>query len=307
MASDIPDSPALPRSPVFRGRWPLAALALVLALLAAFAIAWFELPALASAGMALAVLAGIAIGYVLARDNGGAANLSRHEQDLTRQREELRALARRIITLQEDERSALSRELHDDIGQDITAIKLSTMALADEDPARRGATIAEIGRIADDTVVKLRNISLLLRPPQLDALGLESALRWQSGVLLRSGGPRLDLQLAALPHRPDPAVEVACFRIAQEALTNALRHSGAENVVLTLACDGRLLHLEVEDDGRGFDHGRTHGLGMVTMRERAQQLGGLLEVDTRMGAGTCVRARLPMQAAATGSGVVDAR
>ncbi|MGY0799346.1 sensor histidine kinase [Lysobacter sp. A286] len=216
------------------------------------------------------------------------------EARLRQQREELRALARRIITLQEDERSTLSRELHDDIGQDITAIKLSVMALEDEDSSQRAATIAEIGNIADSTVIKLRNISLLLRPPQLDALGLESALRWQASALIRPGGPRLELALEPLPRRPDPAVEVACFRVAQEALTNALRHSGASAVSLTLVCDGHSLLLTIHDNGCGFDRARTRGLGMITMRERAQQLDGTLQIDTQAGLGTRLSARFPM-------------
>ena len=211
-----------------------------------------------------------------------------------RQRAELRAMTRRIITLQEDERTALSRELHDDIGQAITAIKLCAQALDDEDDSRRAATVAEISDIADQTVVKLRNLSLLLRPPQLDALGLEAALRWQAGALFRGGRPRLVLQLQTLSQRPAPAVELACFRIAQEALTNVLRHADAPQVVVVLDASGGELCLSVTDDGRGFDPSRTPGLGLVTMRERAQQLGGRFEIDAGDIGGTVVRAWLPM-------------
>lgn len=212
-----------------------------------------------------------------------------------RQRAELQAMTRRIITLQEDERTALSRELHDDIGQAITAIKLCAQALDDEDDARRAATVDEISEIADQTVIKLRNLSLLLRPPQLDALGLEAALRWQAGALFRADRPHLVLALEPLPQRPTPAVELACFRIAQEALTNALRHAGAQQVTVTLSANEQHLDLQVEDDGSGFDTRRTHGLGLVTMRERAQQLGGRFEVNAGAGGGTRVRARLPMR------------
>lgn len=236
-----------------------------------------------------------------------------NEGTVRRQRAELQALTRRIITLQEDERSALSRELHDDIGQAITAIKLCAQAVDDEDDDRRAATVAEISQIADQTVMKLRNLSLLLRPPQLDALGLEAALRWQSGALFRGKAPELVLSLQPLPRRPAPEVELACFRIAQEALTNVLRHAGATRVEVTLAMDdtpidGRrpaidgaagddVLELLVEDDGTGFDPRRSHGLGLVTMRERAEQLGGTLEVRRGARSGTCVCARLPMDPA----------
>jgi len=143
-------------------------------------------------------------------------------------------------------------------------------------------------------VVKLRNLSMLLRPPQLDALGLEAALRWQSQALFRSSATELVLELSPLPQRPDPAVELACFRIAQEALTNVLRHAGARRATVALAAHGETLVLSVEDDGRGFDPDRTYGLGLVTMRERAQQLGGSFRIDTDPGVGTRLHARLPM-------------
>ena len=214
-------------------------------------------------------------------------------------REELQAMAGRLITIQENERRTLSRELHDDIGQAITAIKLGAMALQDEaDPERRREILDEIVGITDQTVAKLRNLSMLLRPPQLDTLGLETALRWQADTLFRSGSPRLEMRLEPLPERPDPAVELACFRIAQEALTNILRHSRARHVTLTLAPDatGENLHLAVTDDGQGFRPDQIQGLGLVTMRERAQQLGGALHIDTAPGSGTRVSLTLPMHA-----------
>ncbi len=239
----------------------------------------------------LSALVGAAICYQLVCRRKLRAN----NETVDRQRAELQAMTRRIITLQEDERSALSRELHDDIGQAIPAIKLCAQALDDEDDARRAATVGEISEIADQTVFKLRNLSLLLRPPQLDALGLEAALRWQAGALFRSDLPQLVLALQPVLQRPGPAIELACFRIAQEALTNAVRHADAAQVRLTLSIADDSLDLQVEDDGTGFDPHRTHGLGLVTMRERAQQLGGRFEVDTRVGAGTCIRARLPIR------------
>lgn len=211
-------------------------------------------------------------------------------------RGELQDMARRLITIQENERRTLSRELHDDIGQAITAIKLGAMALQDEgDPERRGEILGEIVGITDQTVTKLRNLSMLLRPPQLDTLGLETALRWQADTLFRSGTPQLELRLEPLPGRLDPAVELACFRIAQEALTNILRHSGARQVTLTLEADARMACLVITDDGCGFRPEDVHGLGLVTMRERAQQLGGSLDIHTAPGQGTRVTVRLPLE------------
>lgn len=227
--------------------------------------------------------------------------------DLHRHRQELHALTGRLLTVQEDERRVLSRELHDDIGQAITAIKLAAVALlgsdrhSDGDPRSDHVDIVqEIIATADQTVVKLRNLSMLLRPPQLDALGLEAALRWQSQLLFRANRTALTLDLTPLPRRPDAAVELACFRIAQEALTNVLRHSAADNVTVSLSAQEDTLVLRVQDDGHGFDTARSAGLGLVTMRERAQQLGGSVRIQTMAGddCGTCVHALLPMTAPA---------
>lgn len=213
---------------------------------------------------------------------------------------ELQALARRLFSLQEDERRAISRDLHDDIGQAITAMKLSAhAAMDDEDPATRREELGEIVALADATVVKLRDISTLLRPPQLDALGLEASIRWQAGRLLRSSDITLDLQLTPLPARPAREVEQACFRIAQECLTNVVRHAHAGQVTVSLHdVDGQWLELRVQDDGDGFDPAGAAGLGLVVMRERAQGAGGLLKMHTAPGAGTLVELRLPYQPSA---------
>lgn len=218
----------------------------------------------------------------------------RIRDELARQHERLHAMARRLLSVQEDERRTLSRELHDDIGQQVTAIKLAALALQDEaDAARRADIIAEIVGATDQTLSKVRDLSLLLRPPQLDALGLEAALRWQAGVMFRNGPPQLGLTIEPLPVRPSPDAELACFRIAQEALTNALRHARAQRVDLTLALRGGRLELDVRDDGRGFAADAAAGLGLVTMRERAEQLGGELRIESAPGGGTRVRATVP--------------
>ncbi|MFC5593450.1 sensor histidine kinase [Lysobacter niastensis] len=214
---------------------------------------------------------------------------------LRRQQQELQALAGRLIDLQETERRMLSRELHDDIGQAITAIKLGVMSIDGESAPVREEIVREVVGLADQTIAKLRDISMLLRPPQLDALGLEAALRWQSERLFRAAPAELELRLDALQDRADPAVELACFRIAQEALTNVLRHADARQVTLTLSRQEGGLMLHVLDDGRGVAPDRIDGLGLLTMRERAQLLGGHFDIETEPGAGTSVRAWLPLK------------
>lgn len=237
-----------------------------------------------------------------ARASYDEVSLSLHEQ--RRLREELQTVAQRLLTVQEDERRTLSRELHDDIGQSITAIKLAATSLTDDalatDPQVRREILDEVIAIADQTVHKLRDLSLLLRPPQLDSLGLEPALRGQIAMLARNSRLRIDLDVAPIDERLPAAVELACFRIAQEALTNVVRHAGATRARVEVGfadqADGRVLVLRVTDDGRGLDPARHGGLGMLTMRERAAQLGGTVSVSTRAQGGTEVVARLPLAA-----------
>lgn len=216
---------------------------------------------------------------------------------------ELQAMAGRLFSVQEDERRAISRDLHDDIGQAVTAIKLAAHAAIDEaDMQRRNADLGQIVELVDSTVIRLRNLSMLLRPPQLDALGLEAALRWQAGQLFRASPVELLLEVGDLPQRPDNEIEQACFRIAQESLTNALRHALASQVRLRLADagDGRL-HLQVADDGEGFDPAGPRGLGLIVMRERAQSAGGRLQIHTGPGEGTRIELHLPYRAAQAAS------
>ena len=225
----------------------------------------------------------------------------RMRDDLAAGNRELQALAARVFTLQEDERRAISRELHDDIGQSVTAMKMSAMSALDEaDVQRRRDDLEDVLVLADATLERLRDISILLRPPQLDALGLEAALRWHAERMLRNAGIAAELDIDALPRRPDPEVEQACFRIAQEALTNAMRHAGAARVELRLRDEGDGLRLRVHDDGRGFSPAAARGLGLVIMRERAHGTGGRVDVASTPGAGTRIEAWLPYATSVAG-------
>lgn len=226
------------------------------------------------------------------------AQTSQALSEQRRLREELQAAAHKLMTVQEQERHALSRELHDDIGQSITAIKLGAMALADEDRDTQRVIAGEIIATADQTIAKLRNLSLLLRPPQLDALGLEAALQGQMDAMARNARTRIELRYTALPMRPSPDVELACFRVAQEAVTNALRHAEAGKITVTVRPQDDGVLLDIDDDGRGINAGARTGLGLVTMRERTQQVGGRFEIMGRPGAGSSVRAWMPLHAAA---------
>jgi len=218
---------------------------------------------------------------------------------------QLQALTRRLLSVQEDERRTLSRELHDDIGQSITAIKLSAhAALEEHEPERRREDLEALIAAADETIGKLRDLARLLRPPQLDALGLEAALRDHASQLFRSTAEAivLELDIQPLPQRPAPEHEQVCFRIAQESLTNALRHANAGHIRVQLGDhDGECFRLTVADDGSGFDPSKVQGLGLIIMRERAQSVDGQFAIDTVSGHGTRIRLLLPYVPAAAGT------
>ncbi|TWI02825.1 histidine kinase [Luteimonas cucumeris] len=209
---------------------------------------------------------------------------------------ELQAVSARLLSLLEGDRHWIARELHDQIGQAVTAMKLSAhLAMDEDDAAQRRDDLHEIVRIADDTIERLRDLSARLRPPQLDALGLEAALRWQVDQLAQASATQLRLQIAPLARRADGDIELACFRIAQDALLQACA-AGARHIELSLREDGDDLLLRIEADSRGLaDDGAALGL----MHERARGAGGHLQFDDDAGMRLCLR--LPRQTSAGGA------
>lgn len=213
--------------------------------------------------------------------------------------EQMRAIARRLLRDQEDERRILARGLHGGTSQALTVIKLAAhAALGEDDEAQRREELHGLLAQADAAILDLRELSARLRPPPLDALGLEAALRWQIGRPDRPAVPELVAQIAALPRRPCGEVEQAAFRIAQEGLANARDHAGATRIELVLQpCDADHLRLRVHDDGAGFDLASSQGIGLALMRERARLVGGHCSIASIPGRGTTVEAILPYEAA----------
>ncbi|GHE25529.1 sensor histidine kinase [Vulcaniibacterium thermophilum] len=215
---------------------------------------------------------------------------------------EFRRLGRAVWRVQEDERRRLARELHDGIGQNLTALKHRLALLGGELPpgsdalrAKLEAAIALCSATLEDT----RKLSRLLRPPMLDDLGLEPSLRWLARSLGEAGGPAIETDIAPLPELHSE-LQTLLFRVAQEALTNAIRHAQARNVSLRLTVTDGQIELEIADDGRGCDPAqalRSGGSGLGSMRERLRLYGGRFELESRPGAGTRLRARVPLDAA----------
>jgi len=215
--------------------------------------------------------------------------------------ERLQALSHRLLAVQENERRLLARELHDELGQELTAAQIQLQSLA---AGRRRATsdlLAKTTAIIDRTLNRVRNLSLDLRPSMLDDLGLVVALRWQVDRSAQLADVKTSFVVDTPQQRYPAAIETACFRVAQEALTNAVRHAKATTIEVRLRREGAELVLEVRDDGIGFDvpearQRAAHGdsLGLLSMQERAVLAGGTWQVLSAAGAGTVVIARFPI-------------
>lgn len=230
--------------------------------------------------------------------------LERLNRELERSQERLRALSRRLLEVQEEERGRLARDLHDDIGQALTALKIQLESLprtAAEPPLR--SRIDECVETARHTIERVRQLSLSLRPLQLDDLGLAAALRSHLDRQARLAGITAHFDALEAPTELAPDTETACFRVAQEAITNVLRHAHARNLWLHLSLAGGSLALSVRDDGRGFDvesvrrrAGAGASLGLIGMEERVALLGGTFEVRSLPGHGTAMTATFPLGA-----------
>lgn len=214
----------------------------------------------------------------------------------------LRVLSARLIDVQEAERRNVARELHDEIGQGLTAIKIVLQTVQQRHPDI-GDALAEVIVTANGALEQVRELSRGLWPSQLDDLGLAAALRSMAARLQHTGRTKITVDTPdTLPALP-PSAAATCYRVAQEALTNVIRHANAQQVAIRLMTDSRQLCLEVADDGQGFAATDTlatagqNSLGLLGMQERASLAGGALTVDSQPGSGTRVTLCLPLVAA----------
>jgi signal transduction histidine kinase len=214
--------------------------------------------------------------------------LSEGRRALEARTQQLEELTRQLLRAQEDERRRIARELHDEAGQVLTAVKIEL----DLDGRREAS--AMVGRALD----QVRDISNLLRPAALDDLGLVPALRGLVEDFARR--TRVETRLEGVDGLPNVGADaqVVIYRMVQEALTNVARHAGAGRAWVRFARHGGALHVTVEDDGRGFQGQPVPHLGLLGMRERVTALGGSLTLEGRPGAGARIEARIPLQEAA---------
>ena len=209
------------------------------------------------------------------------------------QESELSRVSWHMLEDQETTARRFSHELHDELGQSLTAVKANLAALRTDtgaDPSR----LDDCLRLVDESIGNVRQMSQLLRPTILDDFGLEAALRWLSEGFTHRTGIQTEFQ-SGVSGRLADETETHLFRLAQEALTNVARHSGARHATVTLDAQGGEVRLSIRDDGRGLpdDGGGPGGMGMIGMRARARSVGGDLSVRSRAGQGVEIEVRVP--------------
>jgi PAS domain S-box-containing protein len=221
------------------------------------------------------------------------------EQAVQRSREQLRALATHLQNQQEEERRTIARQIHDELAQALTVLKidvawLSQRLAASDAPGHR--RLRDMTAMLDTLMSTVRRIGTELRPDILDDLGLADAIEWQLQEVCKRTGMAYQLELPAGEVPLGPAQATAVFRIFQEALTNVLRHAGAHKVSVRVRQQADGLNLQVADDGRGITPEQLtarHALGLLSMRERAHLWGGEVTIEAKPGKGTVVSVRMP--------------
>jgi PAS domain S-box-containing protein len=241
-------------------------------------------------------------------ENGVMVGVQGMARDITERKlaeDTLLMFSRRLIEAQEDERRRIARELHDQIGQVLTAVKMNLSTVQQLwNSSEVESHVKDNMEAIDEALRLVRDLSVDLRPPVLDDLGLATALRWYVDRYARRTGLNVDV-IVELPdenERFSRELETACFRIAQEALTNVVRHASASQIIVQLAKEDDFLFLLVKDDGVGFEpeslrkrSPRAATLGLIGMQERAHAAGGTVDVESEVSRGTEIRLRLPLE------------
>jgi signal transduction histidine kinase len=214
-----------------------------------------------------------------------------------RAQQELKELSARIVSAQEEERRAISRELHDEVGQSLSALLMeagNALASIPNDSLEIRRHVESIKKLAETSVQVIRNMTLLLRPSMLDDFGLVPALEWQAREVSKRTGMRVHVTAEESAGELSDDHKTCIYRVVQEALHNCARHAQARIVKVVVKQEPSKILLSVEDDGRGFDARRVRGLGLVGMEERVHHLKGSFEIESRPGTGTRVAIELPI-------------
>ena len=254
-------------------------------------------------GLRIILLVGLLLGGLVAfasivRTQSLEASAAAHLKQIEHHATELRKLSQSLATAQEDERRSISRELHDQVGQLLTALRMELGNLEDlrHAPSDEFAQhLSEAKNLTEDTLKTVRNMSMGLRPSVLDELGLAPALKWQVREFSRRTGVAVDVRIDGDPDDLPDSHRTCIYRVVQEALTNCARHSAASKIRIRLHGGVGFVSVIVEDNGVGFDpgKGRGRGLGLIGMEERVRELGGRVHIHSRPAHGTSLRCELP--------------
>ena len=241
------------------------------------------------------VLAGLVASRLLRLEKQAAL---RYEQ-VMRAQIELKELSARLVRAQEEERRTISRELHDEVGQSLSALlmelgNLAAVAPQNLEPLQRH--LASIRKLAESSVNVARNMALLLRPSMLDDFGLVPALEWHAREVSKRTGMGVSVEADTVADDLPDNYNTCVYRVVQEALHNCARHAEARSVRIRVRQDREHILLSIQDDGKGFDAQHVRGLGLVGMEERVNHLGGTLQVKSEPGRGTLLMAELPLAA-----------
>ncbi|MGE5123823.1 MAG: histidine kinase [Acidobacteriaceae bacterium] len=225
-------------------------------------------------------------------------------EDLRHQTAQQQELLKQLITAQEDERKRVARELHDELGQSLSGLALHSEVmeqLIHSDPERALEQLLLTRGLIDKTTQQMYELILALRPSVLDDLGLAAALNSLANRVLNVCGITFKLDTSSLIHRLPPSIETTLYRTFQEAMTNVVKHSGADQVKITLAQRGDIFEGEIMDNGHGFrlenldrEANNPHGLGLLGMQERLAQCGGTMHIISRDGEGTRIQIQIPL-------------
>jgi two-component system, NarL family, sensor histidine kinase UhpB len=222
------------------------------------------------------------------------------EKELRESREQLRRLSLHISAAREEERTRIAREIHDDLGQKLTVLKMSLSRLRQDlpsEPSTLQSSLRAILKSIDELIATVRDLSTELRPAVLDHLGLVDALKWQARDFETKTGIRCEVVSRLEEVTLDSARRTDLFRVTQEALTNVARHSGASRVQVQISGEAGDLLLEISDNGQGFhedETSRRSSLGLLGIRERIEALGGTVQWLGMAARGTRVRVRIPL-------------
>lgn len=252
--------------------------------------------------MALSALIAFLLGLVLALFTIGRILVLEREageqlREVTRARLEMQNLSHRLVAVQEEERRRVARELHDEIGQALSAVLVELGRLESRLPAepRENRAMLSVARqLADRATVQVRDMALLLRPSMLDDLGLLPALQWQAREVSRRTGVKVKVAADGVADDLPDEYRTCVYRIVQEAVNNAARHAQASLVRVEARQENGRIRVSIQDDGAGFDPKREKGMGILGMEERVKKLGGIFRIDSEKNGGTIVSLLLPV-------------